>query len=89
MADYAEEGVEGSDGPMLINKLEEHGINNADVKKLIDAGFQTVESISYTAKKNLINIKGMTDAKVDKIIDVASKLVPNEFQTAAEFYVKR
>jgi len=31
----------------------------------------------------------MTDAKVDKIIDVAAKLVPNEFQTAAEFYVKR
>lgn len=89
MTEYAEEGVEVSDGPMLISKLEEHGINNADVKKLIDAGFQTVESISYTAKKNLINIKGMTDAKVDKIIDVASKLVPNEFQTAAEFYAKR
>jgi len=39
MADYAEEGVEASDGPMLISKLEEHGINNADVKKLLDAGF--------------------------------------------------
>lgn len=53
MAEYAED-VELSDGPMLISKLEEHGINNADVKKLIDAGFQTVESISYTAKKNLL-----------------------------------
>lgn len=64
---------------MLIAKLEEHGINNADVKKLIDAGFQTVESISYTAKKNLLQIKGMTEAKIDKILDVAAKLVPNDF----------
>lgn len=38
MAEYGEEH-ETSDGPMLISKLEEHGINNADVKKLIDAGF--------------------------------------------------
>ncbi|KAL4459840.1 hypothetical protein ABPG74_003366 [Tetrahymena malaccensis] len=88
MAEYAED-VEQSDGPMLISKLEEHGINNADVKKLIDAGFQTVESISYTAKKNLLQIKGMTEAKIDKILDVAAKLVPNDFQTAAEYYVKR
>lgn len=74
---------------MLITKLEEHGINNADVKKLLEAGFQTVESVSFTAKKNLIQIKGMTEAKVDKILDVAAKLVPNDFQTAAEFFQKR
>lgn len=45
--------------------------------------------MSYTAKKNLIQIKGMTEAKIDKILDVAAKLVPNEFQTAAEYHVKR
>lgn len=39
MAEYAEETEALNDGPMLISKLEEHGINNADVKKLIDAGF--------------------------------------------------
>lgn len=43
---------------MLIHKLEEKNINNADVKKLIDAGFNTVESVAFTAKKQLINIKG-------------------------------
>ena len=38
-------------GPVLISKLEEVGINNSDVKKLIDAGFNTVEAVAFTAKK--------------------------------------
>jgi DNA repair protein RAD51 len=76
-------------GPMLIAKLEEVGINNADIKKLMDAGFQTVESIAFTAKKNLLGIKGLTEAKIDKILEGALKLVPMGFQTAAEFLVVR
>jgi len=56
---------------MLIHKLEEKNINNADVKKLIDAGFNTVESVAFTAKKHLILIKGLTEAKVDKILEAA------------------
>lgn len=36
---------------MLIHKLEEKNINNADVKKLIDAGYNTIEAVAYTAKK--------------------------------------
>lgn len=58
-------------GPMLIAKLETQGINNGDVKKLQDAGFNTVESVAFTAKKQLILIKGLTEAKVDKIIEAA------------------
>ena len=57
-------------GPTLINKLEEFGISAADVKKLMEAGFQTVESITFTAKKNLITIKGLTETKIDKIMEV-------------------
>jgi DNA repair protein RAD51 len=56
---------------MLIHKLEEKNINNADVKKLMDAGFNTVESVAFTAKKHLILIKGLTEAKVDKILEAA------------------
>ena len=52
------------------------GINSNDIKKLKEAGFNTVESIIYTSKKNLINIKGLTDAKLDKIIECAFKLIP-------------
>jgi len=65
-----EEEVENEQtGPMLISKLEECGINSADIKKLVDAGFQTVEAVAFTAKKHLINIKGLTEAKVDKILE--------------------
>ncbi|EGR29337.1 hypothetical protein IMG5_158050 [Ichthyophthirius multifiliis] len=85
---YADE-AEQEQGPMLIQKLEEHGINNGDIKKLIEAGFQTVQSVSFTIKKNLLQIKGMTEAKIDKILDIACKLVPNDFQTAAEYLQRR
>lgn len=57
-------------GPTLINKLEEFGIAAADVKKLMEAGFQTIEAVTFTAKKNLITIKGLTENKIDKIIEV-------------------
>jgi DNA repair protein RAD51 len=63
------------------------GINANDIKKLKEAGFNTVESIVFTSKKNLILIKGLTDAKLDKIIECALKLVPQNFQTANDYYL--
>ena len=62
-------------GPTLIGKLEEFGISAADVKKLVEAGFQTVESITFTAKKNLITIKGITENKIDKIMEVGNIII--------------
>jgi len=59
-------------GPTLIQKLEEVGINNADIKKLVEAGYQTVESVAFTAKKNLLTIKGITEPKLDKILEACS-----------------
>ena len=70
-----EEEFENS-GPQLISRLEEVGINAADIKKLVEAGFQTIESILFTAKKNLVTIKGLTEAKIDKIIEASTKLIP-------------
>ena len=43
----------------------------------------------YTAKKNLIKIKGITEAKLDKILDGCQKLCPMGFQTAADYYEQR
>ena len=51
-----------------IEILQDYGINSNDVKKLIEAGFNSLESIAYTPKKNLISIKGLSEIKVDKII---------------------
>lgn len=40
-----------------------------DVKKLKDAGLCTVESVAYSPRKELLHIKGISEAKVDKIIE--------------------
>jgi len=74
---------------MLIHKLEEKNINNADVKKLQDAGYNTIEAVAFTSKKQLILIKGLTEGKVDKILEAALALVPMEFSTASEYMDKR
>lgn len=81
--------MEENAGPLLISKLEEHGISANDVKKLQEAGFQTVESIAYAPKKELLAIKGISEAKADKVLNEASKLVPMGFTTATEFHMRR
>lgn len=68
---------------------QEHGISANDVKKLQEAGFQTVESIAYAPKKELLAIKGISEAKADKVLNEASKLVPMGFTTATEFHMRR
>uniref|UniRef100_A0A3Q1LTI3 RAD51 recombinase n=2 Tax=Bovidae TaxID=9895 RepID=A0A3Q1LTI3_BOVIN len=80
---------EESFGPQPISRLEQCGINANDVKKLEEAGFHTVEAVAYAPKKELINIKGISEAKADKILTEAAKLVPMGFTTATEFHQRR
>ncbi|CAG2062112.1 unnamed protein product, partial [Timema podura] len=76
-------------GPQMINKLEAQGIGGPDIKKLQEAGYHTVEAVAFAPKKHLLTIKGISEAKADKIIAEASKLVPMGFTTATEFHQKR
>ncbi|KAG2369382.1 hypothetical protein BDR07DRAFT_654723 [Suillus spraguei] len=64
----AQEGGLSMSGPLMVGKLEEAGIHANDIKKLSDAGLNTVEAVAFTPKKNLIAIKGISDAKADKIL---------------------
>ncbi|XP_078263198.1 DNA repair protein RAD51 homolog 1 [Rhinoraja longicauda] len=80
---------EESIGPQAISRLEQCGISANDVKKLEEAGFHTVEAVSYAPKKELINIKGISEAKAEKILAEAAKLVPMGFTTATEFHQRR
>ncbi|KAJ8673832.1 hypothetical protein QAD02_005094 [Eretmocerus hayati] len=73
----------------LIKTLEGNGITAADIKKLEEAGYYTVESVAYTNKKTLMTIKGISEGKADKIIQEASKLVTMGFKTAAEVHMIR
>ena len=76
-------------GPVPIQKLEEVGISATDVKKLIEAGYHTVESVAYTPKKQLLTVKGIAETKADKILAEAAKLVPMGFVCATELHQKR
>merc|ERR1712192_142102 len=82
-------GEEEQFGPLLVATLEQHGIASADVKKLMAAGFYTVESVVYAPKKKLMGIKGVSEQKADKIQLEAMKLVPTGFTTATEMHLKR
>jgi DNA repair protein RAD51 len=53
------------------------------------AGFHTVEAIAYTPKKNILTVNGISEAKVNKILLEASKLVPMGFTSASDFFRRR
>ncbi|VFQ98283.1 unnamed protein product [Cuscuta campestris] len=56
-------------GPFPVEQLQESGIAALDIKKLKDSGLYTVESVMYDPRKDLVQIKGISEAKVDKIIE--------------------
>ncbi|KAG6862372.1 recombinase rad51 [Termitomyces sp. Mi166 len=76
-------------GPLLVNKLQEAGIHPNDIKKLSEAGLNTVEAVAFTPKKHLVTIKGISDQKADKILTEAQKIVPLGFQSATEVHARR
>lgn len=56
----------------------------ADINKLKSAGICTVKGVQMTTRKKLINIKGLSEVKVDKIKEAAAKVdrCCNGFTTA-------
>lgn len=49
------------------HRAQELGIAAADIKKLKEGGIYTVENLAHAPKKELCAIKGISEAKVDKI----------------------
>jgi len=85
-----EEVVEEEEaGPKPIQRLEGQGITATDTKKLQEAGFHTCESVAYSTIKALTNVKGITEAKAEKLLAAAAKLIPMGFTTATECHQAR
>ncbi|KAJ3306660.1 recombinase rad51, partial [Gonapodya sp. JEL0774] len=84
-----EEQEEDMGGPLPVQKLEECGVHSSDIKKLVESGFHTVESVAFATKRRLCEIKGLSEQKAEKILSESSKLVPMGFTTATEFYQRR
>jgi DNA repair protein RAD51 len=82
-----EEEIES--GPQPIQKLENHGISAADVKKLLEGGFHTVEAVAYSTIKSLVKVRGITEGKAEKLLTASSQLVDLGFSTATEIAQER
>lgn len=54
---------------MQVIELTKYGIAEADIKKLIEGGYHTIEGVAFTPKKHLVLVKGLSEAKVDKILE--------------------
>ncbi|KGL73586.1 Meiotic recombination protein DMC1/LIM15, partial [Tinamus guttatus] len=72
-----------------VDLLQKHGINVADIKKLKSVGICTIKGIQMTTRRALCNVKGLSEAKVDKIKEAANKLIEPGFLTAFEYSEKR
>jgi meiotic recombination protein DMC1 len=72
-----------------IDVLQSYGINAADLTKLKSAGLCTVLGVVMTTRKDLISIKGLSDAKVDKILEAAQKIAAASFMTGIDLRDKR
>lgn len=72
-----------------LEKLQVNGITSSDLKKLRENGLHTVEAVAYAPRKALLEIKGISEAKADKLLNEAARLVPMGFVTAADFHMRR
>lgn len=70
----------------LVEDLQSAGINMSEIKKLQEAGIMTIGSVLQCATRDLVAIKGFTEARVEKIREAARKLDSrgNSFKTGLE-----
>ena len=57
-----------------LDLLQNHGINGGDINKLKSHGLCTVLSCLMVTKKEMLSIKGITEAKAEKIFEAAGKI---------------
>ena len=53
---------------LQVDQLADKGVSASDIEKLKEAGFHTAETVHMTTKRNLLDIKGLSEAKVEKIL---------------------
>ncbi|GCE97137.1 recombinase rad51 [Zygosaccharomyces mellis] len=72
-----------------LEKLQINGITSSDLNKLREFGLHTVEAVAYAPRKQLMEVKGISEAKADRLLNEAARLVPMGFVTAADFHLRR
>ncbi|OWZ69660.1 meiotic recombinase Dmc1 [Cryptococcus neoformans] len=72
-----------------VDELQQHGINALDIAKLKSAGIVTILGVAQTPRKNLLKIKGLSEAKVEKLKETCTKILPPAFLTGTEIADRR
>ncbi|KAJ1921051.1 Meiotic recombination protein dmc1 [Mycoemilia scoparia] len=70
---------------ICIEELTKEGINVSDIQKLKSAGIYTVRAVQMTTRRNMCKIKGLSEAKVEKIKEIANSLMGDGFITASDY----
>ena len=66
-----------------VELLQEYGLNSTDIKKLQEAGYNSLEALAFTCKKNLLAIKGINEAKADKLIKILEETLNLKIQPSS------
>ncbi len=79
----------GADGDFFVDLdgLQGAGINVADIKKLKSAGICTARGLKMTTRKKLVGIKGLSEAKVDKIKEALVKMMSSSTETSGGGFI--
>ncbi|KAF6766623.1 Rad51-domain-containing protein, partial [Ephemerocybe angulata] len=72
-----------------VDELQRHGINVQDITKLKSAAINTICGVIMTTRRQMLKIKGMSEAKVEKIKEAAQKISGSAFSTGVEVADKR
>ncbi|KAI0801118.1 hypothetical protein C8Q74DRAFT_467829 [Fomes fomentarius] len=72
-----------------VDELQQHGINVQDILKLKAAAINTVSGVNMTTRRQMLKLKGMSEAKVEKIKEAAHKILGSSFATGLEVQEKR
>ncbi|CAM0146066.1 unnamed protein product [Urochloa decumbens] len=72
-----------------IDKLISQGINAGDVKKAAGCWDLHLQWPNDAHQESLTGIKGLSEAKVDKICEAAEKLLSQGFMTGSDLHLKR
>ena len=67
-----------------IEALQSHGVNVSDINKLKDAGYGTVGQLFQVPAKALLQVKGISEAKLDKIMQAGRKVILYSFKQKAK-----
>ncbi|KAL5533929.1 DMC1 [Sanghuangporus baumii] len=72
-----------------VDELQQQGINVQDILKLKAASLNTVSGVNMTPRRQLLKIKGLSEAKVEKIKEAVHKIMGSSFATGLEIQDKR